>query len=388
MSCNVGLRLTSSKVPRTASHLKRGWGTRSLHRRKELPYSIENGLGDFLPPSALKQVALDYQEGLLQRLNDEVRGTADENATLVQTIINAAPHREQTLTFNYASLALNNSYFLDQLKPPPSEPFVTHQTEISQDLGSALRLQHGSIAQFKSAFSAAATGMFTNGYLWFVTDANGNTGIIPTLGAGTLLVRSRSYMAHSKDIELGADLKQYDRGSPYYPSERGERPGEGLYLVDANEPPVEPEDFVAEDPNAPQVQWPPTSRAPPPGVGPHSPVSGVRGASTPPTPSKVDPRFMHTTAVAREEIEQEWMLPKSVYDADPASRAVPRTKPEMLHLGEVLYPLFCLSVHEHAWMAAGYGVWGKEEWLKKFWTVLDWQKVSQSYKAVFDPRTN
>ena len=27
-------------------------------------------------------------------------------------------------------------------------------------------------------------------------------------------------------------------------------------------------------------------------------------------------------------------------------------------LGRTLYPLFCVSVHEHVSMAAGYGVWG------------------------------
>lgn len=37
-------------------------------------------------------------------------------------------------------------------------------------------------------------------------------------------------------------------------------------------------------------------------------------------------------------------------------------------------------------MAAGYGVWGKEEWLKQFWTVLDWAKVSDAY-AKFVPDT-
>jgi len=30
-------------------------------------------------------------------------------------------------------------------------------------------------------------------------------------------------------------------------------------------------------------------------------------------------------------------------------------------------------------MSAGYGVWGKEEYLKRFWTVLDWMKVSHVY---------
>jgi Fe-Mn family superoxide dismutase len=51
----------------------------------------------------------------------------------------------------------------------------------------------------------------------------------------------------------------------------------------------------------------------------------------------------------------------------------------MTTLGETLFPLFCISVHECAWITAGYGIWGKEEWLRHFWTVLDWHKVSQAY---------
>jgi len=58
----------------------------------------------------------------------------------------------------------------------------------------------------------------------------------------------------------------------------------------------------------------------------------------------------------------------------------------MLNIGETLYPLFCISVHEHCWISAGYGVWGKEDWLKQFWTVLDWDKVSQAYHAAFPDR--
>lgn len=53
-----------------------------------------------------------------------------------------------------------------------------------------------------------------------------------------------------------------------------------------------------------------------------------------------------------------------------------------LNTGSHIQPLFCLSIHEHAWMAAGYGVWGKEEYLKRFWSVLDWGKVDASFKAI------
>ena len=56
------------------------------------------------------------------------------------------------------------------------------------------------------------------------------------------------------------------------------------------------------------------------------------------------------------------------------------------HLGEVLTPLFCVDVHERAWMAAGFGVWGKERYLREFWSVLDWGKVQDNYHRVVGPR--
>jgi Fe-Mn family superoxide dismutase len=45
-----------------------------MHIRRPLEYPIEGGLGAFLPPPALNMLAVDYQDGLLQRLSDEVRG--------------------------------------------------------------------------------------------------------------------------------------------------------------------------------------------------------------------------------------------------------------------------------------------------------------------------
>jgi hypothetical protein len=63
----------------------------------------------------------------------------------------------------------------------------------------------------------------------------------------------------------------------------------------------------------------------------------------------------------------------------PRSKQTKKDKKDAL-IGDTLFPLFCISVHEHAWMSAGYGVWGKEEWLKKFWSVVNWQRVSEQYE--------
>ena len=50
-----------------------------------------------------------------------------------------------------------------------------------------------------------------------------------------------------------------------------------------------------------------------------------------------------------------------------------------------LFPLFCVSVHERAWISAGYGVWGKEEYMKRFWSVVDWNKAVKVYENVVKP---
>ena len=50
-------------------------------------------------------------------------------------------------------------------------------------------------------------------------------------------------------------------------------------------------------------------------------------------------------------------------------------------IGDVIYPLMCLSLREHVWMSAGYGVWGKEEYVRRMWSAVDWKAVSGAYAA-------
>ena len=68
------LRLVSINS-RPSSVLKSRLGTRNIHKRIPLPYPIRGGLGKFLPQPALETL-VEYQDGLLSRLNEEVRGTS------------------------------------------------------------------------------------------------------------------------------------------------------------------------------------------------------------------------------------------------------------------------------------------------------------------------
>ncbi|KIL68173.1 hypothetical protein M378DRAFT_158708 [Amanita muscaria Koide BX008] len=357
----MNLYSTSSKAARIASLISRAphirWCTRGLHQRRALLYKLEDGLGEFLPPPALKTVAVDWQQGLLDRLNEEVKDTEDEGLTLAQTVINTAAREDRTLAFNYASLALNNGFFLDHLRPPPPAPARDHSDQISAFLADNIRNYHGSLAQLKSEFSAAVLGMFTSGWVWFVTDKGGNTGVLPTYGPGTLLIRSRTYMAHARGPSLGDVIAKAEAEGSSVEHEFHYESGEKLNLS---------------RPSSSSPARSPTAQPSPPGVSPSSPASGVPGTNNNPSGSNpLHPRFYSTFGLG---------TAPSIFDQGGIEQ--PMSKVETLNVGEVLYPLFCISVHEHAWMAAGYGVWDKEEWLKKFWSVVDWEKISQAYDAV------
>ncbi|KAJ3915989.1 hypothetical protein F5877DRAFT_81312 [Lentinula edodes] len=404
--------------------------TRALHTPKPLPYDPSLGLGDFLPPPALHVVAVEYQKGLLDRLNEEVRGTEMSDMSVMQTIVSSATDRTKVLAFNYASLALNNHFFLDNLKPP-TPPYASHQHLISPTLSAEIRAQHGSLAQLKSSFSAAATGLFTSGYVWFVTDAAGNTGVVPTFGPGSVLVRSQMYMGYLKglggreegnrtgregreggggvgggvgresggggigegpDVGVGAVLRgTFGRGDPleeddpYYgewvkelegmqkeaqaeattggdlsggatataeDGEDGEGNGE-----ENGEGEGEEDDLLTRYTTPPTTLSHPTAFNLLTSSSPSSPTSHSSSSSTPPPLS-----------------------------TSPSASSRPRstTRSQSLTLtataGDTLYPLFCVSVHEHAWLSAGYGVWGKERWVRGFWDVVDWGKVSRAYE--------
>jgi len=291
-------------------------------------------MGDFLPPPALKVIAEDYQQGLLDRLNEQIKGTKLENQTVAQIVISTAPRESQTLAFNYASLALNNSFFLHYLKPPTA-PAQSHESALTIPLNSErthtlagiIAAQLGSLADLKTYVVAAAQGMHSGGgaggFVWLVTDALGRLGVVATYGAGTLLVAERRQSLLTPD---GAEL-----GGIYQPAK------------------------------------PPSSSS---GRPQHAAPTRVRALSTSARAS--GPRPVNV-----------WSDPLPASDAAVTGGAgmygEPEAPPALDGLGRTLYPLFCVSVHEHAWMAAGYGVWGMETYLEHFWTCLDWAAVRDAY---------
>ena len=185
--------------------------------------------------------------------------------------------------------------------------------------------------QLKSTVSAAAMGMSSSGWIWVAVDGRATMGVIPTFGAGTLLVRSRGRVLPSSDPVLGESF--------------------------------------------------PT---PAKSATPHQTTSPSNAAPGLNTPQSTTARGFHTSARVENVYGGKAV---GLYGRDADGEAFEGEVPtaDFEKIGTNLYPLFCLSVHEHAWLTAGYGIWGKEEYLKRFWTVLDWKKVSDTFN-IFAPR--
>lgn len=187
-----------------------------------------------------------------------------------------------------------------------------------------IRTNFGSLAQLKSTFSAAAMGMMNSGWVWLVTDEKGNLEVVATFGAGTLLVRSRTHLRIAGHPILGESIDStYKSHSVGQPKKR-------------------------------------------------TPLSATRpGYPQPyPTPNPSEPSGYTSPASTSHHIYSNALL-------TPTDQAKQADKERNIP-GDILTPLLCLSVYEHAWVGGGYGVWGKEEYLKQFWTVVDWNRVSIS----------
>lgn len=90
---------------------------RALHSLPELPIALRNAAGcePLFSETTVKLLWDDWQSGLLSKLNDEIRGTQWENASIAETVIGTARDPHSIQAFNYASIALNNSFFLSGL---------------------------------------------------------------------------------------------------------------------------------------------------------------------------------------------------------------------------------------------------------------------------------
>ncbi|PWY98392.1 manganese and iron superoxide dismutase [Testicularia cyperi] len=222
---------SSSPSYATPSALPSQRQSRSLHTCPPTADTLSEGCAPFLSKATVQQISQGWQGGLLELLNQEVRDSEFASSSIVETVIGLSQNREKVLAFNYASQALNNSFFLSTLAP---QDRLRNTTPLPK-LATAISKSFGSFPEMCLAFSSAAYGMSGSGWVWLVTDQHRNIGVVPTFGAGTVIVQNRMQQGKHfllpsiNDQTTGSADGSKSSSSSTNASERPSRPMDSLF---------------------------------------------------------------------------------------------------------------------------------------------------------------
>ncbi|MBW0504408.1 hypothetical protein O181_044123 [Austropuccinia psidii MF-1] len=341
---------------------------RSLHispPSNSLPFSLEHGLSPFLSSNTLKSLAIDWQDGLLDRLNQHVKDTPVEHSNLFDTIVELSKDRTQVIPFNLASEALNNSFFLHGLKKAENDQVASRPSQSSL-LYTNLEETYGSITQFISYFSNAAMGMSTSGYIWLVCDQDGSLGICATYGAGTILVQNREQRG-DWPTAISSPRIGLDRfGRPLKKQEPDN--------LDGSQPmrPIQPSHDLqgSTDSNSRMFSTSSTHSA----SDSRSDSDALKQTSARPPVSFADSLFIDPASGTSSSSLQ------STKTHSIQNRAITRKHTSSSEKFNHLHPLMNLLVAERAYLP-DYGIWGKQLYLRNFWKCINWTKVEKAFES-------
>lgn len=146
------------------------------HLLPELPYALD-ALAPVMSADTLNYHYGKHLQTYLDNVNRMIEGTPFAEMKLKDMITKA-----QGALYNNAAQAFNHIIFFKQLTPTP--------TTISPLLTQALVARFGSVDEFKSEFSNAATALFGSGWVWLALDANNVLQIVPKPNAGNPITRN------------------------------------------------------------------------------------------------------------------------------------------------------------------------------------------------------
>lgn len=146
------------------------------HLLPELPYALD-ALAPVMSADTLNYHYGKHLQTYLDNVNRMIEGTPFADMKLKDMITKA-----QGALYNNAAQAFNHIIFFKQLTPTP--------TTISPLLTQALVARFGSVDEFKSEFSNAATTLFGSGWVWLALDANNVLQIVPEPNAGNPITRN------------------------------------------------------------------------------------------------------------------------------------------------------------------------------------------------------
>lgn len=144
------------------------------HTLPALPYA-KNALAPYLSEETLEFHYGKHHQAYVTNLNNLIKGTAFENASLEEII-----QKSSAGIYNNSAQIWNHTFFWNCMKPNGGGA-------PSGALADAINQKWGSFDAFKTAFQASAVGNFGSGWTWLVKKADGSVDIVNMGAAGTPL---------------------------------------------------------------------------------------------------------------------------------------------------------------------------------------------------------
>ena len=129
--------------------------------------------------------SLQHHRAYVDNLNKQIAGTALENATLEQIVLESWNGGSPTPAFNNAAQIWNHTFFWESIKPNGGG-------EPTGKLADAIKASFGSFDEFKTQFKAAGATQFGSGWAWLVTDKAGKLTVEKTPNAVTPVVEGKT----------------------------------------------------------------------------------------------------------------------------------------------------------------------------------------------------
>jgi len=136
-----------------------------------LPYA-QNALEPYISARTLEFHYGKHHQAYVNNLNNLIKGTEFENASLEDIIKNATGG-----VFNNAAQIWNHTFYWESLAPKSGGEPAGALTDV-------INKSYGSFVQFKEKFSAASATLFGSGWVWLVKKNDRTLDIVQESNAG------------------------------------------------------------------------------------------------------------------------------------------------------------------------------------------------------------
>jgi Fe-Mn family superoxide dismutase len=170
------------------------------HVLPRLPYEM-NALQPYISKETLEYHYGKHHLAYVNKLNELIKGTEFENASLEETIMKSSGG-----IFNNAAQVWNHTFYWHCLTP-------NSEGEPTGKLAEDIQKKFGSFDEFKKQFSQTAITTFGSGWAWLIKNNEGHLEIISTSNADLP-------MKHHKQALLTCDVWEH----AYYIDYRNARP--------------------------------------------------------------------------------------------------------------------------------------------------------------------